>query len=133
MLHCGPLSRKAGRSSVYSAVAASAIPASGRRWAASRPSGPIVIIVTDDNPRGEDPAAIAAAVVDGIRAAGRTNFTIELDRGAAIRAAVAGAGAGDVVLVAGKGHEDYQERNGERTPFSDVDTAAAALRRWSGE
>ena len=81
-----------------------------------------VVIVTDDNPRGEDSAAIAAAVVEGIRAAGRKNFTIELDRGAAIHAAVAGAAPGDVVLVAGKGHEDYQERNGVRTPFSDVDT-----------
>ena len=64
---------------------------------------------------------------------GRKNFTVELDRGAAIRAAVAGAGAGDAVLVAGKGHEDYQERNGVRTPFSDVDTAAAALRNWGRE
>jgi len=92
-----------------------------------------VVIVTDDNPRGEDSAAIAAAVVAGIRAAGRKNFTVELDRGAAIRAAVAGAGAGDAVLVAGKGHEDYQERNGVRAPFSDVDTAAAALAQWSGQ
>lgn len=85
------------------------------------------IIVTNDNPRTEDPAAIAAAVVAGIRAGGGSNFTVELDRGAAIRAAVASAKAGDVVLVAGKGHEDYQERDGVRTPFSDAQVAAAAL------
>ncbi len=86
------------------------------------------IVVTDDNPRGEDPAAIAAAIVDGIRAAGRDDFTLLGDRGAAIGAAVSSARAGDVVLVAGKGHEPYQERKGVRTPFSDADVAAAALR-----
>jgi hypothetical protein len=73
------------------------------------------IVVTNDNPRREDPAAIAAAVVAGVRAAGGRNFVVELDRGTAIRAAVARARSGDVVLVAGKGHEDYQERNGVRT------------------
>ena len=86
------------------------------------------LVVTSDNPRGEEPAAIAAAIVEGIRDTGHRSYTLELDRGVAIRGAVASAQAGDVVLVAGKGHEDYQERNGERTPFSDADTAAAALR-----
>ena len=76
--------------------------------------------MTNDNPRREDPAKIAAAIVAGIRSAGGRNFTVELDRGTAIRAAVASARPGDVVLVAGKGHEDYQERDGERTPFSDA-------------
>ena len=85
------------------------------------------IIVTNDNPRREDPAAIAAAVVSGIRAAGGRNFTVELDRATAIRTAVASAKRGDVVLIAGKGHEDYQERDGVRTPFSDAEVAAAAL------
>jgi UDP-N-acetylmuramoyl-L-alanyl-D-glutamate--2,6-diaminopimelate ligase len=88
------------------------------------------IVVTDDNPRGEDPAGIAAAIVEGIRAAGREDFTLVHDRGAAIGQAVSGARASDVVLVAGKGHEPYQERNGVRTPFSDADAAAAALREW---
>jgi len=91
------------------------------------------IVVTSDNPRGEEPAAIAAAIVEGIRDTGHRSYTLELDRGVAIRGAVASAQAGDVVLVAGKGHEDYQERNGERTPFSDVVAAAAALRAWRGE
>jgi UDP-N-acetylmuramyl-tripeptide synthetase len=85
------------------------------------------IIVTSDNPRREDPATIAAAVVGGIRAAGGRSLVVELDRGAAIRRAVASAKPGDVVLVAGKGHEDYQERDGVRTPFSDAVVAAAAL------
>ena len=86
------------------------------------------VVVTNDNPRREDPAAIAAAVVAGIRAAGGRSFDVELDRGAAIRGAISGAKPGDVVLVAGKGHEDYQERDGMRTPVSDVDVAAAAVR-----
>jgi UDP-N-acetylmuramyl-tripeptide synthetase len=91
------------------------------------------IVVTSDNPRREDPAAIAAAIVAGIRGTGHRSFMLELDRAAAIGMAVASAQGGDVVLVAGKGHEDYQERNGERTPFSDAAAAAAALRAWRGE
>jgi len=86
------------------------------------------IVVTNDNPRREDPEKIAAAIVVGIRSAGSRDFEVELDRGTAIQAAVASARQGDVVLVAGKGHEDYQERDGERTPFSDAKVAAAALR-----
>jgi len=85
------------------------------------------IVVTNDNPRREDPEKIAAAIVVGIRSAGSRDFEVELDRGTAIRAAVAATRQGDVVLVAGKGHEDYQERDGERTPFSDASVAAAAL------
>ncbi len=90
------------------------------------------VIVTSDNPRNEDPAAIADAIVRGIREAGHARWTQELDRAAAIAAAVAGAHGGDVVLIAGKGHEDYQEWNGERMPFSDAETAAAALAAWRG-
>ena len=88
------------------------------------------VMVTSDNPRSEDPAAIAEAIVRGIRDAGRQRWTLELDRATAIHAAVASARSGDVVLVAGKGHEDYQERNGVRTAFSDAATAAAALAAW---
>jgi UDP-N-acetylmuramoyl-L-alanyl-D-glutamate--2,6-diaminopimelate ligase len=90
------------------------------------------IVVTDDNPRREDPATIAAQIVEGIHAAGRDDFTLLPDRGTAIRSAVSSARPGDVVLVAGKGHEPYQERNGVRTPFSDADVAAAALNSRSG-
>jgi UDP-N-acetylmuramyl-tripeptide synthetase len=90
------------------------------------------VVVTSDNPRGEDPAAIADAVAHGIRGTGRSQWMLELDRAAAIREAIASAHGGDVVLVAGKGHEDYQERNGVRTHFSDAEEAATALAAWSG-
>jgi UDP-N-acetylmuramyl-tripeptide synthetase len=89
------------------------------------------IVVTNDNPRTEDPAAIATAIVDGIRAAGSSRWTLELDRAAAIRLAVGNAREGDVVLIAGKGHEDYQETGGVREHFSDAETATAALAAWS--
>jgi murE/murF fusion protein len=59
------------------------------------------------------------------------SFSVELDRAAAIGAAIADAKHGDVVLIAGKGHEDYQERNGVRQPFSDAECAQAALATWS--
>jgi UDP-N-acetylmuramyl-tripeptide synthetase len=90
------------------------------------------IVVTSDNPRSEDPAEIAGAVVRGIREAGHRRWTIEGDRAAAIRGAIAEARTGDVVLIAGKGHETYQERVGVRTPFSDAAEAGAALAAWGG-
>ena len=90
------------------------------------------IIVTSDNPRSENPETIAASIVRGIREGGATPFAIELDRTAAIHAAVLTAHAGDVVLLAGKGHEDYQETHGVRLNFSDAEAAAAALAEWRG-
>lgn len=81
------------------------------------------LVLTSDNPRGEDPQAILADIA---RAA--PTARIVTDRAAAIRAAVATADAADVVLIAGKGHETYQEVAGVRLPFSDLDQAAAALR-----
>jgi UDP-N-acetylmuramoyl-L-alanyl-D-glutamate--2,6-diaminopimelate ligase len=81
------------------------------------------VVVTSDNPRSEDPQAIVADIMRGVRAP----HAIHVDRRAAIRAALAGARAGDVVLIAGKGHEPYQEIAGRRLPFSDVDEARAAL------
>lgn len=88
------------------------------------------IVVTSDNPRREDPLAIAQAVAKGVRDAGHRRWTIEVDRRAAIAGAIATAGMGDVVLVAGKGHETYQEAMGERRPFSDADEADTALAAW---
>jgi UDP-N-acetylmuramoyl-L-alanyl-D-glutamate--2,6-diaminopimelate ligase len=84
-----------------------------------------VAIVTDDNPRGEDGDAIVAAIVAGFadRAAARS----VRDRGAAIREAIAAATDGDVVLIAGKGHEPYQEIAGVKHPFDDTAVARAAL------
>lgn len=80
------------------------------------------VIVTSDNPRGEQPQAIVDAIV-----AGMTHADVEIDRGAAIRRAVAEADERDVILLAGKGHESYQEIAGVRYPFSDVEQASAAL------
>jgi UDP-N-acetylmuramoyl-L-alanyl-D-glutamate--2,6-diaminopimelate ligase len=85
------------------------------------------VIVTSDNPRGELPTAILADIVAGIAHLGDAQV-IE-DRRAAIAEAVAAADGRDVVLIAGKGHEDYQEIAGVRHPFSDVDEARAALAR----
>ncbi|HEX2012001.1 MAG TPA: UDP-N-acetylmuramoyl-L-alanyl-D-glutamate--2,6-diaminopimelate ligase [Roseateles sp.] len=81
------------------------------------------VIVTSDNPRHEPPLDILAQVAAGV---GGPCEQIE-DRHAAIARAVAGADARDVVLIAGKGHEDYQEIAGQRRPFSDVAEAEAAL------
>ena len=88
--------------------------------------------LTSDNPRSEDPSAIIKDVENGIRAAGLQNYTIEEDRGAAIAAAIADARAGDVVLIAGKGHEDYQILRDRTVPFDDRETARAALRTLRG-
>ncbi len=89
-----------------------------------------VVVVTDDNPRSEDPASIRAAVLAGARAAARTSAAevVEVpDRAQAIRYAVGSAGPGDVLLVAGKGHEQGQEVAGQVHPFDDRDQLRAAL------
>ncbi|WP_022976188.1 UDP-N-acetylmuramoyl-L-alanyl-D-glutamate--2,6-diaminopimelate ligase [Nevskia ramosa] len=88
-------------------------------------NGADVAIVTDDNPRSESPAAIAADIVAGLPQ-GKTVRVIH-DRAEAIRAAIAEAGSDDVVLVAGKGHEDYQLYGAERRSFSDRAYVAQAL------
>jgi len=83
------------------------------------------IVITDDNPRGELPTAIAADIAAGIPAG--KPFRIELDRATAIREAVSEARPQDVVLIAGKGHEDYQIYGMERRAFSDQKVVAATL------
>ena len=84
-----------------------------------------LVIVTDDNPRGEDGDAIVADILAGF--AEPQAVTIERDRAAAIIRAVGQAGPDDIVLVAGKGHEPYQEVAGLRHPFDDTDVARRAL------
>jgi UDP-N-acetylmuramoyl-L-alanyl-D-glutamate--2,6-diaminopimelate ligase len=81
------------------------------------------VVLTSDNPRGEDPGAIIA----GIRAGATGEVAIEADRERAIRAAIAQAKPEDVILLAGKGHESTQEIAGRKLPFSDAAVAAAAL------
>ena len=81
--------------------------------------------MTDDNPRSEDGDGIVAMILRGMRRPGEA--LIERDRGRAIGAALAEAGPADAVLIAGKGHEDYQLAGGERRRFSDREFLAAHL------
>ncbi len=96
-------------------------------------------IVTSDNPRSEAPDDIIGEIIPGLEKTGlrrmgaakaRTGekgYLVEADRGAAIALAVSLAKPGDTVLIAGKGHENYQEHNGERKPFDDLEEARKAL------
>jgi UDP-N-acetylmuramoyl-L-alanyl-D-glutamate--2,6-diaminopimelate ligase len=89
-----------------------------------------VVVVTSDNPRSEDPAAIATAVREG--AEGPAAVTTELDRRAAIATALAEARPGDVVVVAGKGHETTQDTGGTVLPFDDRAVVAEEWTRIGG-
>jgi len=107
--------------------------AGGERDAAKRPAmGEVAsrladfVVLTSDNPRGEDPLAILAAIRAGLR----VQHLVEPDRARAIAAAVDAARLNDIVLIAGKGHEAYQESGGRRAPFSDAAHANAALASW---
>jgi UDP-N-acetylmuramoyl-L-alanyl-D-glutamate--2,6-diaminopimelate ligase len=82
-------------------------------------------VVTDDNPRSEPPERIVQHILTGIR--GGAAVSVEHDRARAIRATLARSGAEDVVLIAGKGHEEYQIYGSERRPFSDQRVAREAL------
>ena len=93
-----------------------------------------VVVVTDDNPRSEDPAGIRAEVMAGARAAGgRAEVLDGGDRAAAIRLALSLAGPDDVVAVLGKGHETGQEIAGQVTPFADAEVVAAAWAALAAE
>jgi UDP-N-acetylmuramoyl-L-alanyl-D-glutamate--2,6-diaminopimelate ligase len=85
-----------------------------------------VVIATSDNPRTEDPEAILRDVEEGLRSTGRPYLKI-VDRGEAIQRAVAEARAGDIVVIAGKGHEDYQIVGTEKRHFDDREVAREAL------
>ena len=89
-----------------------------------------VCIVTSDNPRHEDPDEIIATIVSGMN---EWNYRIIEDRAEAIAQAIHDAAAADTVLLAGKGHESYQEIMGVKHPFSDVDIARHALQTWHKE
>jgi UDP-N-acetylmuramoyl-L-alanyl-D-glutamate--2,6-diaminopimelate ligase len=109
------------------------------RMGAAVAGGADIAFVTSDNPRTEDPQTIADQAAEGLRAAGRAEvssrdpdvgeFAVVLDRRSAITRAVELALPGDVVLIAGKGHEPYQEVHGVRAPFDDRDEARRALDR----
>jgi UDP-N-acetylmuramyl-tripeptide synthetase len=84
------------------------------------------VVVTSDNPRNEAAEQIIQDVVSGLSGI----YLLEADRAAAIQLAIAAAGAGDIVLIAGKGHEKYQEIAGQKLPFSDETVAHNALRQY---
>jgi len=86
-----------------------------------------VSIVTSDNPRSENPADIIAAIVQGMSG----SYQIVEDRELAIVHAIKTAQAVDTVLIAGKGHEDYQEIKGVKYPFSDIEVAQRCLQSWN--
>lgn len=107
----------------------------GDRDAAKRPlmgralaAGCDVAILTSDNPRTEDPLEILAQMEAGARAVSGAHVMVEADRRVAITQAIALATPGDCVVIAGKGHEQGQEINGEVTPFDDRDVAREALK-----
>ena len=83
------------------------------------------VVITSDNPRSEQPQAI----IDDIAAGLSRPALIEADRARAIALAVERAQAGDLLLLAGKGHESYQQIGSEKRPFSDLECARAALAR----
>ena len=85
------------------------------------------VMLTSDNPRGEDPEQIVGDILGGVGAAA----DVVVDRAQAIRQAILAAAADDVVVIAGKGHEPYQEIRGVRYPFSDVEQTRAALEAWN--
>jgi UDP-N-acetylmuramoyl-L-alanyl-D-glutamate--2,6-diaminopimelate ligase len=87
-----------------------------------------VLILTDDNPRGEDGDAIIADILEGLSDRGGAH--VERQRGLAIRRAIALAGLGDAVLVAGKGHETLQDMGDLKVHFSDRAQVVEALREW---
>ncbi len=84
------------------------------------------VVFTSDNPRSEDPSAIIQDALAGLEATG-TKYTIELDRAAAIEAAIRAATSGDIVLLAGKGHEKVQVLSDRTIPFDDAEVARRLL------
>ena len=89
-------------------------------------TGSDFVVATSDNPRSEEPLAILAEIEPGLKASG-VSYTIEPDRAKAIRLALAEAKAGDVILIAGKGHEKEQILAGRTIPFDDAEIALSLL------
>ena len=87
------------------------------------------VVVTSDNPRTENPQQILDDVVAGLSS--EIDYQVEADRAIAIAQAIDAARPGDLVLIAGKGHEDYQIVGTEKLHFDDREEAEKALRRWN--
>ncbi len=86
------------------------------------------IFITDDNPREEDPKKIALDIEIGLKEIGYEDYHIILDRETAIKEAIKMAKKNDIVLIAGKGHEDYQVIGNEKIHFSDKEVATNAIK-----
>ena len=115
--------QRGGRLAVVFGAGGDRDPAKRPVMGAAASRGADRVFITSDNPRGEDPAAIIEAVARGASGEPRR----ETDRKRAIQAALLEAAPQDVILIAGKGHENYQEIQGTRLPFSDQAVAQAAL------
>jgi UDP-N-acetylmuramoyl-L-alanyl-D-glutamate--2,6-diaminopimelate ligase len=89
--------------------------------------GSDLVVLTSDNPRSEDPMTIIEEALAGVRETG-TRCIVEQDRTGAIRIAIRAAQVGDIVLLAGKGHEKIQILRGGTVPFDDVAVAAGVLK-----
>ena len=89
-------------------------------------------VITSDNPRSEEPEAIIAEIAAGLAEEGRAKCTVEPDRAKAIRLAIEQAGPNDLVLIAGKGHEDYQIFADRTIHFDDREQAEAVLKELEG-
>lgn len=87
-----------------------------------------IVIITSDNPRTEEPDSIISDITAGLSTESQCRVIVEPDRRAAIRSAISVAKTGDVVIIAGKGHEDYQILGKKRIHFDDREEAAAALK-----
>lgn len=87
-----------------------------------------VVVVTSDNPREEDPNKIIRDILGGLQG----NYLVETDRAKAITVSILMAKPEDIVLIAGKGHEDYQEISGKKYPFSDIEQANNVLKTYHG-
>jgi UDP-N-acetylmuramoyl-L-alanyl-D-glutamate--2,6-diaminopimelate ligase len=94
---------------------------------ATAQAGADLVFVTSDNPRSEDPRQIIEAILSGVVPGHPTEVVVEPDRRKAISAALGSARAGDLVLIAGKGHETEQVIGADRLPFDDRDVALCEL------
>ena len=86
------------------------------------------VVVTSDNPRDEAPESIIEEIIKGMH----NHFMVEQDRAKAISVGILSAKAGDIVLIAGKGHEEYQEIKGKKHYFSDIEQAKDVLKIYAG-
>lgn len=97
--------------------------------AAAASKGSDFVVVTSDNPRTEEPAAIVEDILKGLSTSARKNAHVEIDRREALAWTFRQAAPGDVILIAGKGHEDYQIVGTTKLPFSDAEVASELLEK----